>query len=117
LGAGDLQGGSTPEAWRQVLPHPGFTWKGRPSPYIACFFGIEPGVPQEDRLRFVNWVNDTAHVLRFSTKAQSPDKLVVDHDLPFQGGVLESQIRFILRFFHQGLPLLIALRGGAGLLR
>jgi len=57
-------------------------------------------VPEQDRLLFVNRVNDTTHVLRFSMKVQ-----------------LESQIRFVLRLFHQGLPLLIALHGGAGLLR
>ncbi|ETN89542.1 YbjN domain-containing protein [Thermus scotoductus] len=85
--------------------------------HFACVFSFEPWVPEQDRLLFVNRVNDTTHVLRFSMKVQLPDILVVDYDLPFQGGVLESQIRFVLRLFHQGLPLLIALHGGAGLLR
>ncbi|AMA76323.1 osmotic signal transduction-like protein (plasmid) [Thermus parvatiensis] len=85
--------------------------------HFACVFRFEPWVPEQDRLLFVNRLNDTTHVLRFSMKVQSPDILVVDYDLPFQGGVLESQIRFVLRLFHQRLPLLIALHGGAGLLR
>ena len=85
--------------------------------HFACVFRFEPWVPEQDKLLFVNRLNDTTHVLRFSMKVQLPDILVVDYDLPFQGGVLESQIRSVLHLFHQKLPLLIALHGGAGLLR